>query len=82
VNTAAPIEPAHHRQHRREHPASTDREEVFMPTEKSKPSQDPKSKKDKKSSELREDDLRSVSGGLVSTGGVVGGVGDTCLTAP
>lgn len=53
-----------------------------MPTEKSKPSQDPKSKKDKKSSELREDDLRSVSGGLVNTGGVVGGVGDTCLTAP
>jgi hypothetical protein len=47
-----------------------DREEVFMPIEKSKPAQSPKPGKDKKSSELRDDELRSVSGGLASTGGV------------
>jgi hypothetical protein len=41
-----------------------------MPIKKSKPSPNPKSAKDKKSSELRDDELRSVSGGLASTGGV------------
>ncbi len=41
-----------------------------MSNEKSKPSQNPKSAKDKKPSELRDDDLREVSGGLASTGGV------------
>ncbi len=50
-----------------------DREEVFMPIEKSKPSQNPKSEKDKRiatsSDELSEDDLRSVSGGLSNLGG-------------
>ena len=41
-----------------------------MPTEKSKPSQNPKSDKSKKPSELRDDELRAVSGGLASGGGV------------
>jgi len=47
-----------------------DREEVFMPIQKSKPSKDSKPDKSKKSSsEIRDDDLRSVSGGLSSAGG-------------
>jgi hypothetical protein len=57
-----------------------DREEVFMPIEKSKPSQNQKSGKDKKSSELRDDDLRTVSGGLANRGGVGAGGTDACVT--
>jgi hypothetical protein len=43
-----------------------------MPIEKSKPSQNQKPTKvnKKPSSELGDDDLRSVSGGLANTGGV------------
>jgi hypothetical protein len=41
-----------------------------MPAEKSKPSKNPKPQKGKKSSEIRDDELRSVSGGLASGGGV------------
>ena len=41
-----------------------------MPIQKSKPSKDSKPDKSKKSSsEIRDDDLRSVSGGLSSAGG-------------
>jgi hypothetical protein len=58
-----------------------DREEVFMPIEKSKPSQNQKPTKDNKrpSSELADDDLRSVSGGLASTGGVTTST-DKCIS--
>ena len=40
-----------------------------MPANKSKPSPNSKPDKSKKPSELRDDELRKVSGGLASTGG-------------
>ena len=61
-----------------------DREEVFMPIGKSKPSQSSKLDKNKKpsksSGEIRDDDLRSVSGGLANTGGVRISDDDGCIT--
>jgi hypothetical protein len=51
-----------------------------MPTQKSKPSQNPKSAKDKKSPELRDDELRTVSGGLASGGGVKIVDDDGCIS--
>jgi len=51
-----------------------------MPNEKSKPSKNTKPEKGKKSSgEIRDDDLRSVSGGLANTGAARGGT-DVCIT--
>jgi hypothetical protein len=51
-----------------------------MPVHKSKPAKDSKSEKGKKASgELRDDDLRSISGGLTSTGGVAAGT-DKCVS--
>lgn len=60
-----------------------DREEVFMPNAKSKPSKDAKPDRNKKpsksSGEIGDDDLRSVSGGLASTGGT-STVPDKCIS--
>jgi hypothetical protein len=60
-----------------------DREEVFMPIQKSKASSSAKPDKNKKPSksagEIGDDDLRSVSGGLASTGGT-STVPDKCIS--
>jgi len=51
-----------------------------MPNEKSKPSKNTKPEKGKKSGgEIRDDDLRSVSGGVANNTGVRGGT-DVCIT--
>ena len=56
-----------------------------MPNAKSKPSKDAKSDRNKKpsksSGEIGDDDLRSVSGGLASTGGT-STVPDKCISQP
>jgi hypothetical protein len=51
-----------------------------MPADKSKPSPNSKPDKSKKPSELRDDELRKVSGGLASTGGVKGIDDDGCVS--
>jgi len=60
---------------------ANDREEVFMPIEKSKSNAklDKGKKPSKGSGEIRDDDLRSVSGGLSSTGGT-STVPDKCIS--
>jgi hypothetical protein len=50
-----------------------------MPADKSKASPNSKPDKSKKSSELRDDELRKVSGGLASTGGT-STVPDKCIS--
>ena len=58
--------------------------EAFMPIEKSKTPTDSKQQRDQskvsQSSELNEDDLRSVTGGVASTGGVTSLGASVCVS--
>jgi hypothetical protein len=56
--------------------------EVLMPIEKQKPSSSAKeNKKPAKSSELSDDDLRSISGGMAARPGAVGGTDPVCISS-
>jgi hypothetical protein len=52
-----------------------------MPIEKQKPSSSKESKKPAKPSELSDDDLRSISGGMAARPGAAGGTDPVCVSS-